>query len=131
MTPDQLQHFDELILKAVQSGKKETSGLVSDIKDHHREIKEGIAGITKRLDTLNGSVAKHADKLAMNDILNTQVTMTQTQIVTDLATLKKKEEETSAFRLKSEGSINTFKWLFGFVGFGSLLTLLKVWGIIG
>lgn len=31
MTPEQQQHFDDLIIKAVQSGKQETSGLVDTI----------------------------------------------------------------------------------------------------
>ena len=45
--------------------------------------------------------------------------------------MKDREEDTNTFRLKSEGSINTFKWLFGFVGIGTLITLLKVLGVIG
>ncbi len=94
------------------------------------EIKSSIDGTNKRLDNLNGSVSKHEQRLGMQDVLNAQTTITQQQMVVDLALLKKREEETNAFRLKSEGSINTFKWLFGFVGIGTLITLLKVLGAI-
>lgn len=53
-------------------------------------------GINKRLDTLNGSVAKHADKFVDVDKMNAQMTLTQQQIVKEISELKaqKKEEET-------------------------------------
>lgn len=30
------------------------------------------------------------------------------------------------FRIKTEASINTFKWLFGFLGIGNIIIFLKV-----
>lgn len=40
-------HFDELILKAVQSGKQETSGLVADIKTKFHLIDDKIGNYIK------------------------------------------------------------------------------------
>jgi len=118
----------------IQSGKKENSDLVSEMKDTHRGIIDGITGIIKRLDTLNGSVAKQQDKLAQHDVINAQMTITQQQIieslkelkVTDLATLKKSDEENTTFRNKADGSLSTFKWLFGFLGFGNIVMIIKL-----
>ncbi len=94
------------------------------------ELKHAAEGTNKRLDTLNGSVAKHADKLNAQDVFNAQVTLTQAQIVSDQKTMKDSEKINTDFILKTQGSINTFKWLFGFVGIGTLITLLKVLGFI-
>lgn len=54
-----------------------------------------VEGINKRLDTLNGSVAKHADKFNAQDLMNVQTTITQQQIVKDLNHLQgvNKEED--------------------------------------
>ena len=82
-------------------------------------------GINKRLDVLNGSVAKHEARFGSQDVLNAQMTMSQTQIVSDLSVLKKSEKETTDFRLKTIGSIDTFKWLIGFIGVGTLLSVYK------
>ena len=136
MNQKEIEQFAERIIKetaVVVKNSTETSNstLLAGVQANHKELADGISGVHTRLDKLNGSVAKHADKLASQDVLNAQMTITQQQIVVDLATLKKREEETNAFRLKSEGSINTFKWLFGFVGLGTLVTFLKVMGIIG
>lgn len=38
-------------------------------------------GINKRLDVLNGSVAKHEARFGSQDVLNAQMTITQQQIV--------------------------------------------------
>lgn len=105
---------------------------------NHTEIMytlENIAktgeGINKRLDTLNGSVAKHEQRLAAQDVLNAQMTITQAQIVNELKTLKENDTTKNDWVLKTQGSIGTFKWLFGFLGIGTLITLLKVLGVIG
>ncbi len=134
MTEEDKQFIEQAIKEAhligLQAGKKESSDLVADVKITHKELKTGIDGINNRLDKLNGSVAKHADKFSGQDILNAQVTITQQQFVNDLIELKKSDKEVTNFMLKSKGSIDTFKWLFAFVGFGTLLTFLKVFGII-
>lgn len=124
------EEVKEYIFQAIQATKQENSGLIGDIKISHKELKAGIDGINARLDKLNGSVAKHTDKLADHDIINAQVTITQNQLVSDIKTLKEKEEVINNYKLKSEGSINTIKWLLGFIGFGTIMTLMKVLGII-
>ena len=90
------------------------------------EIKQSVEGVKARMDIANGNTAKHADKLASQDILNAQVTISQQQLLKDIKGLQDLEKANNEFRLTSKGSINTFKWLFGFVGIGTLITLLKV-----
>lgn len=51
-------------------------------------IKGGIDGTNRRLDNLNSSVAKHEMRLASQDILNAQMTITQSEIVKEIASLK-------------------------------------------
>lgn len=58
MTPDDRQHFDELILKAVQSGKKETSDLVADVIARMKPtIEEAIkVNVNGKIDRLTEAV---------------------------------------------------------------------------
>lgn len=93
-------------------------------------IDRGQDGINHRLDTLNSSVAKHELRLGNQDVLNAQITLTQGQIVSDLKEMRVGEKSNNDFILRTQGSINTFKWLIGFIGIGTLLTLLKVLGFI-
>lgn len=58
MTPEEIQHFEGLIVKAVQSGKKETSGLV-DMIMHKLESKIEDS-INKNV---NGKIIKLTEKL--------------------------------------------------------------------
>lgn len=98
------------------------------IKEHEEVIQtiEKVGeGINKRLDVLNGSVAKHEARFGSQDVLNAQMTMSQSQIVSDLSILKNSEKETTDFRLKTIGSIDTFKWLIGLIGIGTLLSVIK------
>ncbi len=37
-----------------------------------------------------------------------------------------KEEKNTEFRLKTEGSLYTFKWLFGILGIGNLMIFIKL-----
>ena len=53
-------------------------------------LEKSIDGVNKRLDTLNGSVAKHADKLVDLDKMNAQMTLTQQQIVKEVTVLQEK-----------------------------------------
>lgn len=58
MTPEDRQHFEDLIVKAVQSGKQETSGLVELIL--HRIEPVVATSIEKNV---NGKINKLTDKL--------------------------------------------------------------------
>ena len=53
-------------------------------------LEKSIDGVNKRLDTLNGSVAKHADKIVELDKMNAQMTISQQQIVRDITFLQDK-----------------------------------------
>lgn len=89
------------------------------------ELKQTGEGINRRLDTLNGSVAKHADRLANHDIINTQTTLSQQQMLKELNHLTSSEEKNNDFRVSSIASLNTFKWLFGFLGLGNIIMFAK------
>lgn len=88
------------------------------------ELKHAVEGTNKRLDTLNGSVAKHELRLATQDVLNAQITMTQAQTVADQRDMKTQDKVNNEFILRTQGSIQTFKWLFGFVGLGTLVNVI-------
>ena len=128
------EYIKEAHLAGLQSGKKETSDLVGDLKSVNIRVMEGITSINKRLDTITNSVDKQQDKLAQHDIINAQITITQQSIVdalkelktTDLSTLKKNDEENTKWRNKAEGSLSTFKWLFGALGIGNVAMLIKL-----
>jgi hypothetical protein len=62
MTQEQIEHFENLIAKAVQSGKRETSGLVDEIM-HRMEAKLEIE-IEKSINkNVNGKIIRLTDKL--------------------------------------------------------------------
>lgn len=81
MTENDKQHFENLLIKAIQSGKSETSGLVSDIKkdiaelksnyskreiDHFMsEIKENTLKILEQTTRHNGRMVKIESELGM------------------------------------------------------------------
>ncbi len=52
------------------------------------ELKRGIEGVNHRLDTLNGSVGKHEQRLNGQDIMNAQTTMSQQQLVEKIGGLE-------------------------------------------
>lgn len=83
-------------------------------------------GINKRLDVLNGSVAKHEARFGSQDVLNAQMTITQQQIVGDLSTIKIETKSSADFRTEAKATINVFKWLIGTIGIGTLITLFKI-----
>lgn len=100
--------------------------------DNHNEIIHGLNdlkemgnNIVKRLDTLNGSVAKHEARFGTQDVMNAQTTLTQQQIMEDLKVLKAEARNSSDFRLEANTTINVFKWLVGLIGIGTLITLFK------
>lgn len=100
--------------------------------NNHNEIMHSLNdlkgvgdGILKRLDALNGSVAKHEARFGSQDVLNAQMTITQQQIVADLQGLKAESKNSSDFRLEASTTINVFKWLVGLIGIGTLIGLLK------
>lgn len=106
--------------------KKENSGLISDVKNAHHEIKTELIGINARLDKLNHTVAKNVDKLAGHDIMNAQTLLTQKQIVDSMDKLNKVTGENTVFRLRADGSIGTIKWLIGVIGLGNIAVIIKL-----
>lgn len=133
MTEEQLKiikDFTEQIIKDTSvvvknSAERTNSKLIADIQTTHTELKDGITGITKRLDILNGSVAKQQDKLSQHDIINAQTTITQQQIINTLETLKKSDDENTKYITETRAVISVFKWLVGFIGIGNLAVVIK------
>lgn len=82
-------------------------------------------GINKHLDTLNGSVAKHEQRLSAQDVLNAQMTITQAQLVEELKSIKTKTELSGDFIVSSKATINTVKWLIGVLGIGNIVLIIK------
>lgn len=120
------QITEEYLEKVRQSGKKETSDLVSDIKNFHLQLSNDMQNIIKRLDTANGYTAKHEQRLNTQDVFNAQTTMTQTQTIDSLKTILTRLEDISKFKNEAEGSLATYKWLFGFLGIGGIIALIKL-----
>lgn len=60
-------------------------------------VTEGIRAINSHLAILNGSVAKLQDKSNNNDIINAQTTLSQQQMVKELAELKEKKTTLNNF----------------------------------
>lgn len=99
----------------------------------HEKVLIQLGTLIKSVDDLNvkvglqnGSVAKHEARLATQDVLNAQMTITQQQLVDKLSASTLSETENNIFRIESKASINTFKWLFGFLGIGNIIIFLKV-----
>lgn len=81
MNEDQIQHFEDLIIKAIQATKSENSGLVADIKkdiaelkgnyskrelDHFiQELKENVTKILEQTTKTNGKVIAIEKELDM------------------------------------------------------------------
>lgn len=103
--------------------QKEALDRVSSTLERHGEI---LQGISDRFDKLNGSVAKHELRHNEQDVMNAQTTLSQQNIAKLLETLIKDSKENTDYRLKATGATNTFKWIVGFIGLGTLATLVKV-----
>lgn len=99
----------------------------------HQEVLIQLGTLIKSVDDLNtkvgiqnGAVAKHEARLATQDVLNAQMTITQQQLVEKLSTSLLSEKLNDTFRIESKASIQTFKWLFGFLGVGNMIIFAKV-----
>lgn len=99
----------------------------------HEKVLIQLGTLIKSVDDLNikvglqnGSVAKHEARLATQDVLNAQMTITQQQLVEKLASSTSNEMENSTFRIKTTASIDTFKWLVGLLGIGNIILISKV-----
>lgn len=97
------EHFDELILKAVQSGKKETSGIILEFKEHVNElgqktdrIETKLVEIVEQFKTLNGKVARHETDITEIKMKNIQ----ESSLVSILA--KEKEERDQDFKVSNK-----------------------------
>jgi len=89
------------------------------------QIKEAVNRLDTKVGIQNGSVAKHEARLATQDVLNAQMTMSQQQILNKLGEFAKSEKLNDDFRISSQASLATFKWLFGFLGIGNVIMFIK------
>lgn len=95
-------------------------------RDFHQLILTNLEGINSHLAVLNSKVASHEKIHGDQAVLNAQVTLTQTQLVESMKTITNKVEELSEYQIRFDGGFKTFKWLFGFLGFGNIIMFIKV-----
>lgn len=106
-----IERLEGLLVKAVQAGKQETSGLVGDI-----------------LNRIEPSIEKSIEKHVNGKIRNLDSKLSE-YIVSDN---KWKDEtkidikENTEYRLTAKGSVNTIKFIVGFLGFANILLALKM-----
>lgn len=118
------QKIKESHSTGLESGNKESSRLVDDVlKKVANKLDESHGEIKRRLDTANGYTAKHEQRLNTQDVLNAQMTITQQQTAKTLEGLLEKIEILTTAKASAEGSLATFKWLFGLnlAGLGGVL----------
>lgn len=78
MNLEDKQHFDEVITRAIQSGKNETSGLVSEFKrtidERFNNIKEELViAVENKIETkVNGKIKDIAETLRVQNIVQEQ-----------------------------------------------------------
>ncbi len=122
----ELKHIlDEYLERIRQSGKKETSDLVGDVKLSHGEIKVVLDEIKRRLDTANGYTAKHEQRLNNQDIMNAQTTISQQQTANSLAMLIASDKANTEDRIGRNGFNVRMQWILGFIGFGTFTLVAK------
>lgn len=91
-------------------------------------LEKSIDGVNKRLDTLNGSVAKHAEKIGDIDKINAQMTISQQQLVKDITALQEKNKVEEVDKKEEGRTLRKFwyeriVWAIGFI---AILILTKL-----
>ena len=134
---DLQQLIKEVVAQAKNSLKNEDSNIAGEVKASHKEIKIALASIDQRIKTANSYTAKHEQRLNSQDVFNAQTTMTQTQTLKSLDEMliqikdvSKRLEDISEFKNEAEGSLATFKWLFGLFGIGGLATIIGFYNML-
>lgn len=109
MKKEDIEKLEDIIFKAVQSGKQETSDLVD-----HVLVKIGPAirdGIEKHV---NGKIQTMDQKLT-DYILNDNAWK---------AEIYPAIKANTEFRLRTDGGIATIKWIIGLLGVGTIISII-------
>ena len=114
------------------STNKEHSHLIAELRIQNTAILGGMDFLkdealhtNEHLSKLNGSVAKHADKLSQIDVINAQTTLSQQQIMQVLKELTDSDKENTKYRFETKAVITAFQWLAGFIGLGTFALVAK------
>lgn len=91
-------------------------------------LEKSLDGVNKRLDTLNGSVAKHTDKIVDIDKINAQMTLSQQQLVKDINTLQERNKTEDTDKKEDQKTLKKFwyeriVWAIAFI---AILILTKL-----
>jgi len=116
MTEETKQYFEEIIFKAVQSGKQETSGLVNDVLRRmdpaiEKSIEKYVNGKINRLDQKITDYIENDDKWKEDHLKANEKLIT---IV----------NENTEFRLRTTGGIVLLQFILGFFGLGTIINLI-------
>ena len=110
------EKLEGLIVKAVQSGKKETSDLVADI------IKRIEPSVEKSIEKyVNGKINRLDQKLS--DYIKNDEEWKKAHMEANKELISSINLNTE-FRLQSTGGLTLMKFLLGFVGFGTIISII-------
>lgn len=113
------EHFEELLIKAVQSGKQETSGIVLEFKEHVKKlndktdrIESKVIELVEHQKTMNGKVARHETDIS-------EMRMKGIQEASLISVLAKEKEERD-----QDTKVSNKKWRERMVWIGIVLFVL-------
>jgi len=111
---------------------KEHSRFIGELRIQNTEIlgameflKDAAIRTNEHLERLNGSVAKHEQRLNNQDIMNAQTTISQQQTAVSLNKLVTSDEKNTTDRIGRSANMTALKWILGFVGFGTFTLVAK------
>ena len=124
MDKETIDHLEGIIFKAVQSSKQETSGLVSEV------IKKIEPAVEKSIEKyVNGKIRLLDQKVTTyieNDEKWKEEHLKANGKLIDIVNLN------TEYRLTTAGGVATLKFILGFVGVGTLISLImnfvKIYG---
>lgn len=116
MDKDTLNKLEEIIFKAVQSGKQETSGLVTEVLKRiepavERSIEKCVNGKIRLLDQKVTTYIENDDKWKDEHLKANEKLIDVVNANTE-------------FRLQTTGGLVLIKFLLGFIGVGTFISLV-------
>jgi hypothetical protein len=116
MDKETIEQIEEFIFKAVQSGKQETSGLVDEVFRRidpaiERSIEKNVNGKIRLLDQKITTYIENDDKWKEEHLKANEKLI-------DIVNLN------TEYRLQTVGGLIMIKFILGFVGFGTLISLV-------
>lgn len=133
MTDPQIQQLiKDTAYMVHNSVNKEHSNLIGELRLQNTEIlgameflKDAAVRTNDHLERLNGSVAKHEQRLNNQDIMNAQTTISQQQTAVSLNKLVTSDEKNTTDRIGRKAVMVTAQWILGFIGLGTFALVAK------